>query len=197
MYEVESRALVNSFDKMREKLDSFAKKKESDVREVTVFLFNPHKDDFELRLRLQKERAFLNFKESLNKIGRKEIESNVSDPVAIYDLLLHSGFKVKQIIARTKYTYLHDKFEILLNRIVDWGDAMEVETIVNNETQAEQASADIKEFMNSILGVPELLSKERLKELNAQYQNKVDFEKIHMQDLLDYVNEKKDSIRFI
>ena len=197
MYEVELRALVKDFNSVKNKISTLAQNTESDSREVTVFMFNPHKEDFELRLRLQKNRAFLNFKESMDKTARKEIESDVANPSAMYELLLNSGFKIKQIIARTKYSYKHDKFDILLNRIAEWGDAIEVERCVENEENAEKIESEIKEFMTNNLGIPELLSKETLKKMNVEYQSKIDFNKISIIDLIDYVNHRKEDIKFI
>ena len=98
MYEVELRALVKDFDKTKFLLESFANPVDKDKREVTIFFVNSYKEDFDLRLRLHKNRAFLSFKESISKTARKEIETDIEDPVAMFNILLNSGFKIKMII---------------------------------------------------------------------------------------------------
>jgi len=194
MYEIELRALVDNFDLIKSKLDKF-EKKEADKREATIFFINPHKDDFELRLRLEKGRSYLSFKEGHHKSARKEIELDISNPEAMYRLLLASGFTIKMIVARVKYTYCHKDFEILLNCVINWGDAVEVEKIVENEKDSENVEAEIENFIKEELGL-KLLAKEKLKEMNKEYCEKIDFEKISVLDLLDYVQEKRD-INFI
>lgn len=197
MYEIELRALVDDFNAIKSRLDSFARQVRIGEKEATVFFFNPHQKDFDLRLRMRKNRCFLSFKEGLHKTARKEVESDISSPHAIYDMLKRAGFKIKFIIARINYAYQYGKFEILLNKITDWGNAIEVETVVDEDNNSGQIESEIKEFMKSKIGLTDLLSKERLNELNEEYMKKIDFEAVRIGDLLDYVNGKKESLKFI
>ncbi len=197
MYEIELRALVDDFDAVKSRLDSLARPVRIGEKEATVFFFNPHQKDFDLRLRMRKNRCFLSFKEGLHKTARKEVESDVSNPHAVYDMLKRAGFKIKFIIARINYAYQYDKFEILLNKITDWGNAIEVETAIDEDNNSGQIESEIKEFMESKLELSNLLSKEKLNELNEEYMKKIDFEAVMIGDLLDYVNGKKDSLKFI
>ncbi len=197
MYEIELRALVDDFDAIKNRLDNFAKPVKFNERETTIFFFNPHQNDFDLRLRLRKDRYFLSFKEGLHKTARKEIESDVSNPHAIYDLLKSAGFKIKLIVARINYAYQYGKFGILLNKITDWGNAIEVEIAAGEDGNSGQIESEIEEFMKSKLGLANLLSKERLNELNDEYMKKINFDIVKIADLLDYVNGKKESIKFI
>lgn len=197
MYEVELRALVNDFEGMKARLASLAKPSRLDEREVTVFFSNPQNDAFDLRLRLRKHKYLLNFKEGLAKTARKEIESGISDPHAIYELLLLTGFKIRMIIARVKNTYVLGKFEILLNSIIDWGDAIEVETMINDQRLAEPTRSEIEKFMHDNLGITQLLSKDDLTAMNNRYGARIDFTKIPFDSLLDYVNGTKESLKFM
>ncbi len=197
MYEIELRALVDDFEAVKNKLDSFAKPIKSNEKEATIFFFNPHQKDFDLRLRLRKERCFLSFKEGSHKAARMEIESDISNPAGMYKMLKMAGFKIKLIVARINYAYKYGKFEILLNKIADWGNAIEVEIAADEDGNSGQIESEIKEFMKSKLGLADLLSKEKLDELNEDYRKKIDFNKIKIVDLLDYVNGRKDSLRFI
>lgn len=197
MYEIELRALVDDFDAVKNRLDKFTKPVSIGEREVTIFFFNPHQNDFDLRLRLRKDRYFLSFKEGSHKTARKEIESDVSNPHAVYDLLKSAGFKIKLVVARINYAYQYGKFEILLNKITDWGNAIEVEKIIDEDTNSAQIESEIREFMESKIGLAKLLSKERLNELNEEYMKKIDFDEIKMDDLLDYANGRKESLKFV
>jgi len=195
MYEVEVRALVD-FDSMKRKLDKSAKPLKLNEREATIFFFNPEKEDFELRLRFRKNNYILSYKESLSKTARKEIETEISNPDALYHLLLGAGFKIKMIVARVKFTYLYNKFEILLNRIADWGDAIEVESVIEDEGDAGKTESEIREFMKTKLGISNLLGNEKLKSLNEDYRRKIDFYDIPLETLLEYVNGKRNYLKF-
>lgn len=197
MYEIELRALVDGFDKTREKLDNIAEPVKLNQKEATIFFYNPSQNDFELRLRLRKNKYILSFKEALSKKARKEIESEVSNPEAVYDLLLKSGFKISMIVARVKFNYIYNEFEILLNRIIDWGDAIEVETKSDSDDNVEQIRESIREFMKSKLGIHKFLTRGNLKLMNNEYRSKIDFSSIKLQELIDYVSEAKDDINFI
>ena len=189
MYEVELRALVDNFEIIKKKLDESSKRYKNGEKEVTIFFYNPCENHFDLRLRLQKGKTFLSFKESLFKTARKEIESDISDAKAIYEILISSGFKIKMIVARIKYSYIFDKFDILLNRVLNWGDAVEVECTLENETYAEKTQQEIKYFMTSFLGLNKLLAKEEMLKMNEEYINKFNFYKMCIEDLLNYVND--------
>lgn len=197
MYEIELRALVDDFEAVKNRLDKFAKPVRLGEREATIFFFNPHQKDFDLRLRMRKNKCFLSFKEGSHKAARKEIESDVSNPAGMYEMLKTAGFKIKLIVARINYAYQYGKFGILLNKITDWGNAIEVETVVDEDSNSGQIESEIKEFMESRLGLANLLSKERLDELNEEYRKKIDFDKIKMDDLLDYVNGRKEPLKFV
>lgn len=197
MYEIELRALVDNFETIKKRLDNFAKPVRIGEKEATVFFFNPHQKDFDLRLRMRKNKCFLSFKEGLHKTARKEIESDISNPAGMHELLKMAGFKIKLIVARINYAYQYENFEILLNKITDWGNAIEVEMNVDEDSNSGQIESEIKEFMESRIGLANLLSKEKLNELNEEYRKKIDFDKIKIDDLLDYVNGRKDSLKFI
>jgi len=190
MYEVELRALVDNFEGIKKKLEDLGDKIFENQREVTIFFFNPNKDDFDLRLKLTKDKNIISFKEGISKKARKEIESEVSNPKAIYDLLLESGFKIKMIVGRVKHVYQYKNFNILLNKVLNWGDAVEVETEIKSEEEAEEAEKEIKDFIQKKLGLKNLLSKERMLEMNEEYNNKYDFNSINLDLLIDYVNGK-------
>ncbi|MBN1644982.1 CYTH domain-containing protein [Candidatus Woesearchaeota archaeon] len=196
MYEIELRSIVDDFDSIKSKLDNFAKPIELEEKEVTIFFTNPHNSKFDLRLKLTKNKNILSFKESLDKTARKEIESEVSNSYSIYSLLLQSGFAVKMIVARIKYIYKYNKFDILLNKILNWGDAVEVERIVEDETDAEKIEEEIKEFINTKLGLPQLLSKEELLSRNEKYAKNIKLENIDFNKLLRYINDKEDNLFF-
>jgi len=197
MYEVELRALVQDFESVKNKLRGITRLVSEDQREVTIFFINPHKEGFDLRLRLQKDKTILSFKEGLSKTARKEIETSIENPKTAYELLIESGFKIRMIVARIKHNYKHEKFNILLNRVLHWGNAVEVEATIENEEHAEQTEKEIAEFIINTLEIPKILPKEKMLEMNNEYNNKIDFEAISIQDLIDYVQDIKEEISFI
>jgi len=196
MYEIELRALIKNFEEFKNKLDNIAKVISKDEREVTIYFINEAKEGFDLRLRLKKDTYIISYKESLSKSARKEIESEISNPKAIYDLLIESGFKIRMIVARINYKYIKDNFEILLNRVVDWGDALEVETMIYDKEKVNEAEESIKQFMYGELGITELFTKEQMKKINDIYcsNNKLN---ITVEELIDYVNGKKEIIKLV
>jgi len=101
------------------------------------------------------------------------------------------------IIARVKDTFRYNQFEILLNEVIDWGNAMEVEAMIDNEEDAKETEEKIEEFMKNELGIEKLLEKEKLLEMNEEYNNKVDFESVKIEDVIDYVQGKTDNIKLI
>ncbi|MFH1591867.1 MAG: hypothetical protein ABIB47_00675 [Candidatus Woesearchaeota archaeon] len=197
MYEVEIRALVKDFDDVKKKLDGFATPTSPSAREVTIFFFNPYNDNYDIRLILRKNKFILGYKEKLSKKARKEIESDISNPDAIYDLLTHSGFEIRMIVARVKYLYQYENYKILLNRIIDWGDAIEVEILIEEEKDVDIIEKNIKNFMLSKLEISELLENHTLQSMNGDYCKKINFNNILLKDLLDYVYGKKNDLRFI
>jgi len=198
MYEVELRTLLEDFDSAKEKLDFFAKPVRLNEREVTIFFHNPQKDDFDLRLKLRKNRNFLSFKELSPGNTKKEFESDVSDPGAVYEMLLKSGFKIRMIIPRVKYTYKHGKFEILLNRIIHNIPVLpliEVETVIDEKGDTKKIEQEIRDFMKNKLNLKNLLDDEKLGEIN-QEGREMNFDSVSMGDLLDFVSHKKDDLKF-
>ncbi len=199
MYEVEVRTLVKDFDSFKGKLDSSFEPVKLNQREVTIFFFNPNKDNFDLRLKLRKNRKFLSFKETLPDSAKKEIESDITNPEGIYNLLLKSGFEIKMIIPRVKYTYKHGKFEILLNKIVHDLPVLpliEVETTVEDKRDADKAENEIRDFMENELGLKNLLNDGKLKKINDSYMKQMEFDSFSIESLLDFVHEKNDDIKF-
>jgi predicted adenylyl cyclase CyaB len=194
MYEIELRSIVDDFASIKSKLDDFAEPIQLEEREITVFFTNPNNDKFDLRLKMTKNKNLLSFKEGLDKTARKEIESDVSNPHSIYSLLLQSGFNIKIIIARVKYRYKYDKFEILLNKVLNWGTAVEVETMVEDEANAEEIKKEIKEFIHTKLGLPNLLSNEELLSRNEKYKQSIKFEDIPFSRLTKYINNEENNL---
>ncbi|MBW3003217.1 CYTH domain-containing protein [Candidatus Woesearchaeota archaeon] len=186
MYEVELRGLVDDFNNVKERIESFAKPLALGQREATFFFHNPEKDDFHIRLRIRKDECVLSFKEQADLEVRKEVETKVSNPEAVYDLLKLSGFKIKYIFARVTYKYIHDKFEIMLNRVLDWGDAVEVETMVEDDGKVDTIKHEIKEIIEGKLGLP-LLSHDDMKKRIDEFTAKVDLDTIKVEDLVKYV----------
>ena len=197
MYEVELRALVQDHESIKNKLREIAQPINENQKEVTIFFINPHKEGFDLRLRLQKNKTILSFKEGLSKTARKELETTIENPKTTYHLLLESGFKIRMIVARIKHNYKHEKFDILLNKVLHWGDAVEVERTIENKEHAEQTEKEIAEFIINTLKIPELLPKEKMLEMNNKYNNEINFDAISIQDLIDYVQDIKEDISFI
>ncbi|KKQ94783.1 MAG: hypothetical protein UT66_C0028G0013 [candidate division CPR2 bacterium GW2011_GWC1_39_9] len=197
MYEIELRALINDFAAIKKKLDSFASLVKDGEREATIFLSNPHKKDFDLRLKFKKDKYFLSFKSDPSKNVRKEIESDISDPEAIYEMLINSGFETQLIVARINYLYNYGGYDILLNEIIDWGNAIEVEKMVDGKEDTEKVEKEMKEFMNRQLDIKELLNREELVRLNGIYKNKADFDKIKADDLIAFVSGEIDNISFL
>lgn len=194
MYEIELRSIVDDFASIKSKLDDFAEPIQLGEREITIFFNNPTNTKFDLRLKMTRNKNILSFKEDLDKTARKEIESEVSNAESIFDLLLQSGFNIKMIVARVKYTYKCDKFEILLNKILNWGDAVEVETLVEDENNAEEIKNEVKEFIHNKLGLPKLLSNEELLSRNEIYKKSIKFEDIPFNRLLKYVNNEENNL---
>jgi predicted adenylyl cyclase CyaB len=194
MYEIELRSIVDDFASIKSKLDGFAEPIQLEEREITVFFTNPTNTEFDLRLKMTKNKNILSFKEGLDKTARKEIESEVSNPESIYSLLLQSGFNIKIIIGRVKYLYKYDKFEILLNKVCNWGTAVEVETMAEDEHNAEEIKKEITEFIHNKLGLPNLLSNEELLNRNEKYTQNIKFEDIPFNKLLKYINNEENNL---
>lgn len=194
MYEIELRTLIDDFGGIKKKLDNLAKPVELGEREVTVFFCNPHQRDFDLRLKINKNRYFLSFKEGSHKTARKEYESDISNPHAVYDLLLKSGFRIKLIVPRVKYTYEYEKFEILLNKIIGLGVGVEVETTVEERGKVDKIKGEIRDFMNSKLGLTRLIDTKEMERMNRKYGKKMNFENVSVKDMLDYVEGSRETL---
>ena len=98
------------------------------------------------------------------------------------------------IVARIKYNYQNKNLNILLNRVINWGDAVEVEAEVEEDTESEKIKGEIEQFITQNLGLKSLLSKEKLKEMNEEYIRRLDFSKIKIKDIISYVKGDLDRI---
>lgn len=196
MYEVELRSLIKDIKEMQKKIKSFSKTLSENEREVNIFFINPLKKDFDIKIRLRKNKYFLMYKGSSKNKARIEFESQISDPCAVFNILVESGFQIELAVARIKYTYKYENYEIMLNEVINWGDAVEAEIIIDDNKLAEAAENNVKKFMKSKLGITNLLSNSELEILNKIYQKKLLLNKIKMNELMDYVNNKTDKLNF-
>lgn len=196
MYEVELRSLIKDIKEMQKKIKSFSKTLSENEREVNIFFINPLKKDFDIKIRLRKNKYFLMYKGSSKNKARIEFESQISDPCAVFNILVESGFQIELAVARIKYTYKYENYEIMLNEVINWGDAVEAEIIIDDNKLAEAAENNVKKFMKSKLVITNLLSNSELEILNKIYQKKLLLNKIKMNELMDYVNNKTDKLNF-
>jgi predicted adenylyl cyclase CyaB len=123
------------------------------------------------RLRTKNQKHFLTYKVDIYEgtIWKysDESETEISDIEAFKKVMFHLGLQVLVVVENNKYTYETDKFELVLEKVTDLGNFLEVEYKTDDETKTvDQIKNEVKQFILSLglsigeelnSGKPELL----------------------------------------
>ena len=120
----------------------------------------PHRDfsitDEALRIRIVNGRAVLTYKgEKLDAVSktREEFETDV-DGTIMRNILLSLGFIESGVVKKTRTVFELDGLTICLDSVDGLGEFIEVETIVESESDVELHRTQVFEFMKK-LGIDE------------------------------------------
>ena len=147
MIEVEVRARVDSFRKIRESLVEKARFMGSTHQADTIF-GHPKFLDSESkvieggvvsRIRESGDRKVLEFKEISRGSGGLELKHEITDPGKIREFLEKLGFQEAFVINKVRETYLYRDFLVCLDTVERLGQFIEVEKAVAGEQEAGEA----------------------------------------------------------
>jgi adenylate cyclase class 2 len=147
MLEVEVRARVDSFRKIRESLGEKARFMGSTHQSDRIF-GHPDFLDSESkvvegglisRIRESGDRKVLEFKEIRREGGALELKHEITDPAKIKEFLEKLGFKEFLTINKVRETWLYRDFLVCLDTVEKLGQFIEVEKNVASEQEAGEA----------------------------------------------------------
>jgi predicted adenylyl cyclase CyaB len=181
MKEVE--VLFDVLDKKSKVLGVLKKFKFLGLKEVSdIYFYDPLRGELKpdkssnlnrcFRLRKKDEKSFLAYKiDRFDDRGiwlySDEYETEVFDFKAIMQILKHLGFKKLIKIENKKYTFLTNKYEIILEDVKNLGLFLEVECLtIGDEEDVNNAKEEIRSFVKLLdikigkelnVGKPELM----------------------------------------
>ena len=168
--EVELRSVFDeaTHKRLKEYLAKTAKNLGEDDKDVFFFLF----PDKLLKVvnNISKKTAKIVLK--LNRIGKGSTFDENEIPIApddcqkAVDMFLHLGFKNMQHTFQKRHNYLYKGVELALKYSETWGYHLELEIVIHDEAQKQEAVNKIAEVGNE-LGV-HLLSDDELTELTKK-----------------------------
>ena len=116
----------------------------------------PHRDfsitDEALRIRIVNDRAVLTYKgKKLDTVSktRKEFETDV-DAAIMRSILLSLGFVKSGVVKKTRAVFEFEDLAICLDSVDGLGEFIEVESIVESESDVELHRARVFEFMEKL-----------------------------------------------
>lgn len=181
MFEVEIVAEVDDFIQIKNKLQDLNAKFLGKQKSVKIFYKSPH----DLTMIIYPEKTILRLKpgkiQTEIPLVRKELEVEIENPEEMHSILLALGFHVDGVLKRFREKYKLDETEISLTE--DVIKTIELEKIVEKEEGIEEIRNELTSLMKK-LGIKELLTKERLKQVAEEYKKKhppkdeIDFKEI-------------------
>lgn len=161
MLEVEVKAHISDFKKVKDKLLSIGACKVKNEHQEDIYFNSPIRDfaktDEALRIRriIQKEgdKIILTYKGAKlddNSKTRKEIEVNVEDREKTVLILENLGFNPLKTIKKDRIIYLLDEFIITLDKVWDVGNFVEIEREVAEGKDYQEILDEIFEIYRKI-----------------------------------------------
>ncbi|MBC8500948.1 MAG: hypothetical protein H8D38_04245 [DPANN group archaeon] len=184
MYEVEVAAKVPKLDVIKKNLLNskhiFIKKE----KQVTIFLIKDN-GDFVIRLRISPGSSTLSFKGGIFDEAREEIESEIKDYEAVYNMFLRLGFKLDTFFFRTReyFTNKDQNITITLDDTIGSPDIVEIEKVIEKKNQKEKVEKELKKYFSKFLQIEAFITKDEFYEMLNEYKKKnkkktVDFDEI-------------------
>ncbi|MCQ2977685.1 MAG: class IV adenylate cyclase [archaeon] len=165
MIEVEVKARIESFESMKEKLDNLnAEKVKTEYQEDRYFnspVVNFVETDEALRIRKTKsedyENLFITYKgpklDSKSKT-REEVEMKIEDENKCSKIFKNLGFKEVRTVIKNRDYYKIDNFEISLDDIEGLDPYMEIEVVLEDNSDYTKAQENIFKMFEK-LGITE------------------------------------------
>ncbi len=178
--EIEAKLRIESFAPLLERLEGFSAKRKSLLRQVDNYLDNKDSEmltsDRALRLRSESDvdnpdssQTILSYKGPKSDSGyksREEIETNISDIDAFYEIMERLGYKRTLSFDKVRETWLLDGCLVCLDRL----------PLIGNFVEIEGPSQDDISAVISKLGIDEL--KEEAKSYACMIQDALKEKKI-------------------
>ncbi len=109
-----------------------------------------------LRIRNQDSTFLLTLKKSeLNELESTEIESEISNPEAIEQIITDLGYKFSVEVRKKRRKANHDEIELCLDEVEGLGTFIELEKLMSMNADVEAVQAELFEFLKQF-GVTEL-----------------------------------------
>jgi len=106
-----------------------------------------------LRIRRQNGRAILTLKKPMsNHLDKLELETNISDPVQMEGIINELGYEQDQRITKDRIKGEHAGYEICLDSVEALGDFIEVESMIEDDENSEEAQESMRVLLKEILG---------------------------------------------
>jgi adenylate cyclase class 2 len=161
MLEVEVKAHVKDLEALEDRLSGLRARYLGEEEQVDLYFNHPTRDfaltDEALRLRRTGDTLFLTYKgpklDELTKT-RREYEVEVKDYSEAKNILMALGFTPVREVRKTRRLYTYEDYVILLDRVRDLGNFVEVEG--RGDMRPEKLLAFLKE-----LGIPPEKSERR------------------------------------
>ncbi len=148
MIEVEIRAKVDKFDKIKKKLEEMGASFQKSVHQIDKFFGHPMflvskkmiiDGGIVPRIRSTNDKCSLEFKEIRRTGGGIELSSELSNIDLGVEFLNKLGFKEAFAIDKKRESYKYKKFVIDLDNVEKLGNFIEIERIVNLPKEKESA----------------------------------------------------------
>ncbi len=152
-YEIELKAFLQNKDTIVKTLTNKGCiwKKEKKQYDKTYYKKESDYNDLFFRIRCEDDKNYtLTLKQILNSIEVIEYESTIGNPDAISNMIQQIGFEEYVTIKKIRVEGKLDDFSICLDEVADLGSFIEVEKIVEENSERENAKKEIREFLSAI-----------------------------------------------
>jgi len=140
--EIEMRVKVDNFDGVIKKITQMGAVLVKEQRQIDVYygetsLYDKLGYSFMLRVRREGVKSFLTYKGAKLKIDGvwEEYETEISDPEAVVEMLVSSGFDKIIEVSKIRKEYKLEKFSICLDKIENLGSFVEIEEVGEGVSQ--------------------------------------------------------------
>ena len=144
--EIEVKAKLKNIQQTRSRLKALGTKRVGDKHEIDTY-YSPKsgkrfvgKNFRRLRVREDKtnHKARLEYHIPVGVVGGHEFEVNISDAKVMHQILDKLGYYVEAVIDKKRETFKKGEITIVLDRVKDLGNYIEVEIITSKSKQAEK-----------------------------------------------------------